>query len=53
MIAKVMPVLTGATETISESFREYLNNISGNYEIEELNNETILGTAHIHRKVLT
>jgi hypothetical protein len=53
MRAEVIPVIIGAIRTISESFREYLSNISGNYEIGELKNEAILGTAHIHRKVLT
>jgi hypothetical protein len=42
-----------ATGTISKSFRKYVNNIPGNHEVKELQKRTILGTAHILRKVLT
>jgi hypothetical protein len=34
--AKVIPVIIGATGTISESLRQYLNNIPGKHEIKEL-----------------
>ena len=47
---KVIPVIIGATGTISKSFRKYVSNIPGNHEVKEL---AILGTAHILRKVLT
>jgi hypothetical protein len=45
MTAKVTPVITGATGTISKSLRQYLSNIwertkSRNYK------KAILGTAH-------
>jgi len=50
---KVIPVTTGATGTISESFRKYVSNIPGNHEVKELQKTDILGTAHILRKVLT
>jgi hypothetical protein len=50
---KVIPVIIGATGTISKSFRKYVSNIQGNYEIKELQKTTILGTAHILREVLT
>jgi len=33
---KVIPVIIGATGTISKSFRKYANNIPGNHEIKEL-----------------
>jgi hypothetical protein len=33
---KAIPVITGATGTISESFRKYLSNIPGKHEIKEL-----------------
>ena len=49
---KVIPVTTGATGTISKSFRKYVSNIPGKYEVKELQKTTILGTAHILRKVL-
>jgi hypothetical protein len=52
--ARVMPVIVGATGTISKSFRKYANSVSGNHEVRELLKTAILGTAHIHvlRKVL-
>ena len=50
---KVIPVIIGATGTISESFRKYVSNIPGNREVKELQKTAILGTAHILRKVLT
>ena len=49
---KMIPVIIGATGTISESCRKYVSNIPGNYEVEELQKTAILGTAHILRKVL-
>jgi hypothetical protein len=50
---KVIPVIIGATGTISKSFRKYVTNIPGNHEVKELQKTAILGTAHILRKVLT
>ena len=49
---KVIPVIIGATGTISKSFRKYVSNIPGKHEVEELQKTVILGTAHILRKVL-
>ena len=49
---KLIPVITGATGTISKTFRKYVSNIPGNYEVKELQKTAILGTAHILRKVL-
>ena len=49
---KVIPVITGATGTISKTFRKYLSNTPGNHEVKELQKTAILGTAHILRKVL-
>jgi len=49
---KVIPVIIGATGTISSSFRKYVSNIPGNHEVKELQKTAILGTAHILRKVL-
>jgi hypothetical protein len=49
----VIPVITGATGTISKSFRQYASNIPGNHEVRELQKTAILGTAHILRKVLS
>jgi len=49
---KVVPVIIGATGTISKSFRKYVSNIPGKYEVKELQETAILGTAHILRKAL-
>jgi hypothetical protein len=49
---KVIPVITGATGTISKSFRKYLSNVPGKHEVKELQKTAILGTAHILWKVL-
>jgi hypothetical protein len=48
----VIPVIIGATGTISKSFRKYVSTIPGNHEVMELQKTAILGTAHIQRKVL-
>jgi len=48
----MIPVIIGATWTISKSFRKYVSNIPGKYEVKELQKTAILGTAHILRKVL-
>jgi hypothetical protein len=50
---RAIPVIIGASRTISKSFRKYVNNIPGNHEVNELQKSAILGTAHILRKVLT
>jgi hypothetical protein len=49
---RVIPVITGATGTISKSFRKYASNIPGNHEVRELQKTAILGTAHVLRKAL-
>jgi hypothetical protein len=49
---RVVPVIVGETETISNSFRKYVSTIPGNHEVKELQKTAILGTAHILRKVL-
>jgi hypothetical protein len=51
--ARVIPVITGATGTISKSFRKYVSNIPGNHDIRELQKTAVWGTAHILREVLT
>ena len=48
---KVIPVIIGATGTISESFRKYVSNLTGKHEVKELQKRAICGTAHILRKV--
>ena len=49
---KVIPVIIGATGTVSKTFSKYVSNIPGNHEVKELQNTAILGTAHTIRKVL-
>jgi len=49
---KVIPVIVGATGTISKSFRKYVSNIPGKHKLKELQKTAIMGTAHILRKVL-
>jgi hypothetical protein len=34
--AKVIPIITGATGTVSKLLRQYLNNIPGKHEIKVL-----------------
>ena len=48
----MIPVIIGATGTISKTIRKYVSNIPGNHEVKELQKTVILGTAHILRKVL-
>jgi len=50
--AKVIPGIKRPTKTISKSLRQYLSNIPGKHEIQELQRTAILGTAHILWKVL-
>ena len=49
---KVIPVIIGATGTISKSFRKYVSNIPEKHEVKELQKTAILGTAYILRKIL-
>jgi hypothetical protein len=46
---RVIPVIIGATRTISKSLRKYVSTIPGNHDIRELQKTAILGTAHILR----
>jgi hypothetical protein len=48
----VIPVITGATGTISKSFRKYLSHIPGKHEIKNLQKTAVLSTEHVVRKVL-
>jgi hypothetical protein len=48
---KVIPVIIGATGTISEQFRKYLSNVTGTVNKGATENSHI-GTAHILREVL-
>jgi len=43
MKAKVIPVITGATGTISQSLRQYMSNEIGKHEIRELQKTSHIG----------
>ena len=45
---RVIPVIIGATGTISISFGKYVSDIPENHDIKELQKTAILGTAHTH-----
>jgi hypothetical protein len=49
---KVILVIIRVTGTISQSLRQYLNNIPGKQKIKELQKTAILSTAHKLREVL-
>jgi hypothetical protein len=49
---KVIPVIIGATGTISKSFRKYASNIPVKHEVKELQKTGIVGIARILREVL-
>jgi len=40
---KVIPIIIGATGTISNSFRKYVSNILGKHEVKELQKTAIFG----------
>ena len=40
---RVIPVIIGATGTISNSFRKYVSDIPGNHDVKELQKTAILG----------
>jgi hypothetical protein len=48
---KVILVIIGVTGTISETLIIYLSNLPGKHKIKEIQIQSILGTAHIVRKV--
>jgi hypothetical protein len=48
----VMPVITGATGTISKSIRKHLSSVPRKHEVKELQKRAILGTAHTLWKAL-
>jgi hypothetical protein len=48
-----IPVIIGATGSISKSLRKHVSDIPGHHYVKELQKTAILGTAHILRKVLT
>jgi hypothetical protein len=51
--ARVIPVVIGATGTISKSFRKHMSHIPRHHDVKELQKTAILSTAHVLWKVLT
>ena len=45
--AKVIPVITGRTGTISESSRKYLNYVPGKHDVKELQKTAVQGTVPV------
>jgi hypothetical protein len=50
--AKVIPVITGATGTVSETLSQYWSNMPGKHEIKELQKTAAMATAHRLQEVL-
>jgi hypothetical protein len=50
---KVIPVITGATGTISKLLKKYLSNITGKHKLKELHVTATMSTAHILWEVLS
>jgi hypothetical protein len=48
----VIPVVIGATGTVTRGLRKYLEVIPGKHSIDSLRKSAILGTSHILRKEL-
>jgi hypothetical protein len=48
----VIPVVIGATGTVTRGLKKYLEEILGKHSIYSLKKTAILGTLHILRKVL-
>jgi len=45
---KLIPVIIGATGTVSDPISKYLSNAPGKQEVKERHATTILGNAHTH-----
>jgi hypothetical protein len=52
MKCMVVPVITGASETVTRGLGKNLEAIPGKHSIDSLQMTAILGTSHIIRKVL-
>jgi len=52
VVSYVMLVITGATGTISKSFRKYQNNIFGKRNIQEIQKTVIMVAAHMVQKIV-
>jgi len=48
----IIPVIIGATGTVTRSLRNNLEAVPGKYSIDSLQMTAILGTSHTIRKVL-
>jgi hypothetical protein len=45
---RVIPVIIGATGTISKSFRKYVSTIPGNHEVKELPKKLLYWALHTY-----
>jgi hypothetical protein len=52
MKCSVIPVVIGATGTVTRHLRKYLEEIPGKHSIDSLQKAAILGASHILKKVL-
>ena len=50
---EVIPVIIGATGIVDKNIKNYVGRIQGCHNIYSLQRSTLLGTAHILRKVLS
>ena len=50
---EVILVIIGATGIVDKNIKKYVGRIPGYHNIYSLQRSAILGTAHIHRKVLS
>jgi len=48
----IVPVIIGATGTVTRSVRKNLESVPGKHSIDSLQKTAVLGTSHIIRKVL-
>ena len=48
----IVPVIIGATGTVTRSLGKHLETVPGKHSIDSLQKTAVLGTAHIIRKVL-
>ena len=53
MMMMTVPVVIGALDIVKEGLDKYVERIPGSINITELQKITVLGTAHILRKVLS
>ena len=53
MKTEIIPVVIGALGVIKKGSEKFIRQIPGNINLQEIQKTTLLGTAHILRKVLS